>query len=84
MSRKTDGIDINIGINLREIRKSKNLTQTEVANYINVTPQQIAKYETGKNRISASTLDRLACYYNKNMNDFLMITIEGLEADWRK
>jgi transcriptional regulator with XRE-family HTH domain len=83
MRSKTDGIDINIGINLREIRKSNKLTQTEVANYINVTPQQIAKYETGKNRISASTLYRLACYYNKNMNDFLMITIEGLEADWR-
>ena len=74
MSRKTDGIDINIGINLREIRKSKNLTQTEVGKILNVTPHQIAKYETGKNRISASTLYRLACYYDVDIGVFLEIT----------
>ena len=84
MSRKTDGLDISIGVNLRNIREYKKISRKEVGNYINVTHQQIAKYEAGINRISASNLYRLACYYGKNMNDFLMITIEGLEADWRK
>lgn len=74
MSRKTDGIDINIGVNLREIRKSKNLTQTEVGKVLNITPQQIAKYEAGRNRISASTLYRLACYYDVDIGVFLDIT----------
>lgn len=80
MSRKTDGLDISIGINLRNIRESKHLTQTEIGYVLKVTPQQIAKYEAGINRISASNLYRLACYYDKNMNDFLIITIERLEA----
>jgi len=74
MRRKTDGIDINIGINLREIRESNNLTQTEVGSVLNITPQQIAKYEAGRNRISASSLYRLACYYDVDIGVFLEIT----------
>jgi transcriptional regulator with XRE-family HTH domain len=63
MSKKTDIYDIRIGINLKNIRESKNLTQTEIAYVLKVTPQQIAKYESGKNRISASNLYKLSRYY---------------------
>jgi transcriptional regulator with XRE-family HTH domain len=78
-----DNLDIRIGDNLRRVREFNKLTQTEVGYILNVSPQQIAKYETGRNRISASNLYRLASYYNTNMNKFLLITDKELEMEVR-
>ncbi len=65
------------------MREYSKLTQTEIGYILNVSAQQVAKYETGKNRVSASNLYRLSSYYNKDMNYFLRITTEELE-DWYK
>ena len=83
MSRTIDNLDFRIGCVLKRVRKSSKLSQTEVGYILNVSAQQVAKYETGKNKISASNLYRLACYYNKDMNYFLEITDEELELEVR-
>lgn len=44
------------GIKLRILRLKKDMTQRELANKVNVTFQQIQKYERGVNRISIGTL----------------------------
>ena len=44
---------------LREERLSRELTQSQVADALGVTSQQVQKYETGKNRISVGVLARL-------------------------
>lgn len=56
----THPIDILVGQRLKLRRTILGLSQTEVANTIDVTFQQIQKYERGANRISASTLYRFA------------------------
>ena len=43
--------------------KRKHLTQTEVGNAINVTFQQVQKFEKGKNNISSAKLKILANFF---------------------
>lgn len=41
-----------IGTKIREARKSKDLTQTDIADRIGITYQQVQKYESGKSSIT--------------------------------
>ena len=55
-----DTFNTHMGKRLRMRRLSLGLTQTKVANAINVTFQQIQKYEKGTNGVSSSRLMQLA------------------------
>lgn len=55
-----DPIDISVGAKLRELRKYRGMSQTALGSAAGVSFQQQQKYETGQNRIAASTLWRLA------------------------
>ena len=57
-----DTFNTHMGKRLRMRRLSLGLTQTKVANAINVTFQQIQKYEKGDNEIKAFDLFRVATY----------------------
>ena len=52
--------DIYAGRMLRDIRKNKGMTQTELGAAVGVTFQQIQKYEIGSNRMSVSRLYEIA------------------------
>ena len=56
----THSIDVRVGERIREIRKSKGITQKDVAKHIGVRFQQVQKYECAINRISASKLFMVA------------------------
>jgi len=56
-------LNIHIGIRLKQKRIEKNLTQTKVAKALNVTFQQIQKYEKGTNGLSASRMQALSNYF---------------------
>ena len=49
-------VDLYVGARLRIRRKVMGLSQTQVADALGITFQQIQKYERGSNRISASKL----------------------------
>ena len=49
-------IDLHVGRRLRARRRFLNLTQEKLANACDIRFQQIQKYESGANRISASRL----------------------------
>ena len=57
-----ENFNIHLGKKLRMRRLSLGLTQTKVANAINVTFQQIQKYEKGTNGVSSSRLIQLSRY----------------------
>lgn len=57
---RADPLDVLIGQRVRRARATRGLSQTELGAAINVTFQQIQKYEAGTNRIAASTLVRIA------------------------
>ena len=62
--------NIHLGKKLRMRRLSLGLTQTKVANAINVTFQQIQKYEKGTNGVSSSRLLQLAVFLKVPVNYF--------------
>ncbi len=51
-----DEIDKVIARNLKYYRKQRSISQSELANALGVSCQQIQKYEAVKNRVSASRL----------------------------
>ena len=57
-----ENFNIHLGKKLRMRRLSLGLTQTKVARAINVTFQQIQKYEKGTNGVSSNRLMQLSSY----------------------
>ncbi len=55
-----DPIDRAVGDRIRVRRKWLGVSQSELANALGVSFQQVQKYERGSNRVSASTLVRTA------------------------
>lgn len=55
-----DPIDVHVGRRLRQRRTLLGFSQQKLAGEINLTFQQLQKYERGSNRVSASCLFRLA------------------------
>ncbi len=49
-------VDLHVGGRLKQIRGLRGLSQTNLADSVGLTFQQIQKYENGANRISASRL----------------------------
>lgn len=55
-----DPTDVHVGRIIRARRMAKGLTLGQLAHGIGVSHQQVHKYEKGANRVSASTLYRMA------------------------
>src|SRR2546430_10324016 len=58
--KQPDSIDKLVGRNIRIQRLAKGLSQTELANQLGVTFQQVQKYEKGVNRVGAGRLTKIA------------------------
>jgi transcriptional regulator with XRE-family HTH domain len=56
MSDKPHPTDVFVGESLKMRRIVRGLSQTQMANKIGITFQQLQKYESGANRVSASRL----------------------------
>jgi transcriptional regulator with XRE-family HTH domain len=59
-ARKADVIDRHVGKKLREHRRMLEMSQQDVSELLGISYQQIQKYESGANRISAGRLYTLA------------------------
>ncbi len=75
-----------MGKRLRMRRLSLGLTQTKVANAINVTFQQIQKYEKGTNGVSSSRLMQLANFLKVPITyfyeDFPSYKVDGSDLNY--
>jgi transcriptional regulator with XRE-family HTH domain len=60
VARRADERDAEVGRRVRTRRLEQHLSQTELADMIGVTFQQVQKYEKGVNRIGAGRLQRIA------------------------
>ena len=65
-----ENFNVHLGKKLRMRRLSLGLTQTKVAQAINVTFQQIQKYEKGTNGVSSNRLMQLAQFLKVPINYF--------------
>ncbi len=59
-SRKPTARDEEIGQRIRWCRRLKGMTLATLAEIIGISPQQLAKYETGQNKVDASSLGLIA------------------------
>jgi transcriptional regulator with XRE-family HTH domain len=55
-----DPIDVAVGARIRIRRRWLGFSQTQLANALGITFQQVQKYERGANRVSASMLVKIA------------------------
>jgi len=65
-----DPIDTHVGQRLKARRVGLRISQSEIGKALDVTFQQIQKYENGANRIGASNLYRLAQALNVEVSYF--------------
>lgn len=60
-----------LGLNLRAARGAAGKSQTDVAEHIDVTFQQVQKYENGKDRIPVYALVSIADYLEAPLSQFV-------------
>lgn len=72
-------IDIQLGQALKQVRKSRKLSQLALAQELGITFQQIQKYEAGINRISASRLIDICRVLNISIQDFYALIKPGTD-----
>lgn len=53
-------VDIHVGKKIREVRLMRSMSQADLAQKMEISFQQLQKYETGANRVSASRLYEIA------------------------
>ena len=83
-----DNFNVHLGKKLRMRRLSLGLTQTKVAQAINVTFQQIQKYEKGTNGVSSNRLMQLSqflkvpiIYFFEDYKEFKDVVANELTND---
>lgn len=64
-------LNMNIGENIKYIRKSKGLTQRELAEKIGVTDSAITRYEKGDREPNIETLNKIATALEVTINDLI-------------
>lgn len=77
---------IEVGNQLQYLRKDAGLTQKEVCDIVEVTPQSYSGYEKGKYEPSLETICRLAMLYNVTTDHILCNWIDEVEEgeSWAK
>ncbi len=79
---KGTGVDPYVGLRIRHLRTEFGLSQTDLADRIGVSFQQVQKYETGKNKVSLNRLCQIATVFKTDPSSLL----KGIEkqAESRK
>ena len=77
MGGRTRPIDQHVGERIRLRRTERGLTQEQLAEALGVSYQQIQKYETGANRISAGRIFQISRKLDVTVGYFF----EGLDTD---
>jgi len=70
-------VDDHVGERIRERRAQMGMTQEDLGRALNISYQQVQKYETGANRISAGRLYEIAEQLNVDITYFFADFAEG-------
>ena len=78
-----DPIDVAVGARIRIRRRWLGFSQTQLANALGITFQQVQKYERGTNRISSSALVLIARVLDVSPHELLGSDgVKGSDIDW--
>jgi len=79
--RSTVSIDERIGVQLRTLRQSRDITQEQLAKHLDISFQQVQKYEKGRNRIAVATLVEICAFFRVPVTFFFDDLTEPIAAD---
>lgn len=79
MKDAPEAADIQVGANIRKLRAVRGMSQSELGERLDITFQQIQKYEKGMNRVSASKLVKIAEVFDVKI-EVLFEGIDGAES----
>jgi transcriptional regulator with XRE-family HTH domain len=80
MGNRTRPIDQHVGERIRLRRTERGLTQEQLADALDVSYQQVQKYETGANRISAGRIYEIARKLGVDIGYFFDGLADGEDA----
>ena len=64
-------MDINIADNLKRLRKQREITQEDLANFIGVSFQAVSKWERGEGYPDITILPAIANYFNVTLDELV-------------
>jgi transcriptional regulator with XRE-family HTH domain len=73
-----------VGQRIRQLRKSRNLTQTELSERIGVAQSDLSRMEKGQYKVGLDTLLRILQVFELNMGDFFDETAAPLAQEDRE
>jgi transcriptional regulator with XRE-family HTH domain len=74
-------IDKYIGARIKSVRVSLKMSQSDLAQALGITFQQVQKYESGVNRVAVSRLIHIAEAFRMPVYAFLPKTIADIQID---
>jgi transcriptional regulator with XRE-family HTH domain len=79
--RRRDAVDVLVGRNIRILRQDRGMSQTELGRNIDVTFQQVQKYENGTNRVGSGRLFKIASILGVPITAFFEGATQAANAD---
>lgn len=79
-ARKTSAVDTFIGERLRERRRDLGMSQGALAEALNISFQQVQKYEQGTNRVAAATLFQICTLLGVDVSFFMPGAQKGAQG----
>lgn len=80
MARRSEDIDYWVGQRISQLRRERGLSQTTLASALGLSFQQVQKYETGANRVSAARLYRLSLLLECSVAEFFPLPAAGADS----
>jgi len=74
-------ITMDFGANLKKLRKEKTLTQEELAECLNVSPQTVSKWENNLSMPDISVLPLLADYFGISLDALLLYNVDHRDKE---
>lgn len=78
---------MNIGANIKTLRKKQNITQEQLAEYLNITSQAISKWENGTALPDITMLPTIASYFEVSIDSLFgtnIDTVTNHESEYKK
>ena len=79
MQRKGIVMEIDLKNTLRTLRRQKNVTQEDLANYLGITPQSVGKWERGEGYPDITLLPKIALYFGITVDELLNVDKARIE-----
>ncbi len=73
--------NMNLGANIKRLRREQNVTQEELAEHLGVTPQAVSGWECERNSPDITALPLLASIFNTSVDELLGVNVERNSAE---